>query len=90
MLYGLTTEPVIATLYTFISESYPSDLRGTGFGCASMVARLTVALLVSLVFGSLLWPALGTTNAFIVVGCIVVGHICVLSLLPETRGKVLE
>ncbi len=90
MLYGLTAEPVIATLYTFISESYPTDLRGTGFGCASMIARLTLALLVSLVFGSLLWPSVGTTNAFIVVGCSVVGGMFVLHFLPETRGKVLE
>ncbi len=90
MLYGLTAEPVIATLYTFISESYPTDLRATGFGCASMIARLTIAFLVSLVFGSLLWPALGTSNTFIVVGCLVVGGMFVLNLLPETKGKALE
>ena len=89
MLYGLTAEPVIATLYTFISESYPTDLRATGFGCATMIARLTSAFLVSLVFGSLLWPALGTSNTFIVVGCLVVGGMFVLNRLPETRGKAL-
>jgi putative MFS transporter len=90
ILYGLSAEPVIATLYTFITESYPTDLRGTGFGCASMIARFTIAFLVSLVFGSLLWPNLGTTNAFVVVGCLVVGGMFVLHLLPETRGKALE
>lgn len=90
MAYGLVAEPVIATLYTFISESYPTAMRATGFGCASLISRFTIAFLVSLVFGSVLWPAVGTSNSFIIMGCAVAVGMFVLSFLPETRGKVID
>lgn len=90
MAYGLVAEPVIATLYTFISESYPTSLRATGFGCASLISRFTIAFLVSLVFGSVLWPAVGTSNSFIIMGCALAAGMVVLSFLPETRGKAID
>lgn len=90
VLYGFVGEAAIATLYTFTSESYPTNLRATGFGCASLVGRLTMAFLVSLVFGGILWPTVGPSNAFIVVGTLLIASMFLLNRLPETRGKVLN
>jgi MFS transporter, putative metabolite:H+ symporter len=90
ILYGFVGEATVATLYTFISESYPTHLRATGFGCASLVARFTMAFLVSLVFGGILLPTVGPSNAFIVVGILLVAGTFILHHLPETRGKALS
>jgi putative MFS transporter len=90
VLYGFVGEAVIATLYTFISESYPTHLRATGFGCASLVGRFTMAFLVSLFFGGILWPTVGPSNAFIAVGVLLILGMFILNRLPETRGKTLE
>ncbi len=90
VLYGFVGEATIATLYTFTSESYPTNLRATGFGCASLVGRLTMAFLVSLVFGGILWPTVGPSNAFIVVGILLIASMLILNRLPETRGKALN
>jgi putative MFS transporter len=90
VLYGFVGEAVIATLYTFISESYPTHLRATGFGCASLVGRFTMAFLVSLFFGGILWPTVGPSNAFIAVGVLLSLGMFILNRLPETQGKALE
>jgi putative MFS transporter len=88
--YAFVADAIIATLYSYISEVYPTDLRATGFGCASMVGRFTMAFLVSILFGGILWPTVGPSNAFIAVGVLVILGMFILNRLPETQGKALE
>ncbi len=90
LAYGFFGEPLTNCLYAFITESYPTEIRATAFGCASMISRLTIAFLVSLVFGTVLWPLLGIANSFIVVFVVVVIGMIVLSFLPETSRKILD
>ncbi|HEY3682513.1 MAG TPA: MFS transporter [Streptosporangiaceae bacterium] len=90
LFYGLASEVVIPAMYCYIPELYPTLLRGTGFGWASTASRV-VAGLVPLIFGTWLWPVLGLTNTFILIGVLIVVALVWLVIVgPETRGRELD
>ncbi|MGO0123202.1 sugar porter family MFS transporter [Desulfothermobacter acidiphilus] len=75
--------------WLFISEIYPSRLRGTGMSFCN-VANWATNLLVSLTFLSLV-QRLGMGNTmFIYAGMGVAALLFVYYLVPETKGKTLE
>jgi putative MFS transporter len=85
--FGFIVQVAIPVLYTYVSELYPTELRGTGFGWASTVSRVGAGL-VPLIFGSLLWPYLGLPLTFGITGLlVVVAVIWMARVAPETRGR---
>ena len=40
LVFGFVVQVAIPVLYTYVSELYPTELRGTGFGWASTFSRL--------------------------------------------------
>jgi putative MFS transporter len=85
--FGFIVQVAIPVLYTYVSELYPTELRGTGFGWASTVSRVGAGL-VPLIFGSLLWPYLGLPLTFGLTGLlVVVAVIWMARVAPETRGR---
>ncbi|MBO0848817.1 MAG: MFS transporter [Pseudonocardia sp.] len=90
LLFGLVIEVTIPAVYCYIPELYPTRLRGSGFGWANTASRLASAL-VPVLFGALLWPVLGLTWTFVVVGLVVVASMVWLGFVgPETRGVELD
>lgn len=87
LIFGFVVQVAIPVLYTYVSELYPTELRGTGFGWASTISRLGAGL-VPLVFGSLLWPYLGLPMTFALTGGLVVlAVLWMVFVAPETRGR---
>ncbi len=79
----------IPVLYTYVSELYPTDLRGSGFGWASTISRIGAGL-VPLIFGSLLWPYLGLPLTFALTGGLVLLAVLFMAFnAPETRAATL-
>jgi putative MFS transporter len=90
LAFGFTTELVLPAMQAYIPELYPTLLRGTGFGWASTISRITSAL-VPIIFGSLLWPIFGLTTTFGVIGLlVVVGVVWMWLAMPETKGELLD
>lgn len=86
LAFGFTIQVAIPVLYTYVSELYPTELRGSGFGWASTVSRVGAGL-VPLIFGSLLWPYLGLPLTFAVTGLLVLVAVVWMAFnAPETRG----
>src|SRR5699024_1581928 len=80
----------IPTLYTYVSELYPTRLRGSGFGWASAASRLATGI-APIVFGAFMWPVLGLTVTFILTGVLVVAAVVLLGFLArETPGEELS
>jgi putative MFS transporter len=86
-VYGFCIQLLIATLYVYIPEIYPTLLRATGFGWASAISRLTASA-APIVLGGILWPALGLVGAFTVsAGFVCVAIVLVMLVGPETKGR---
>ncbi|MFK4149727.1 MFS transporter [Streptomyces sp. NPDC004065] len=86
-VYGFSVQLLIATLYVYVPEIYPTLLRATGFGWASAISRIAASL-APILLGSVLWPVLGLVGAFGVTSA-VVGLVLLLTLVlgPETKGQ---
>lgn len=90
LAFGFVVQVAIPVLYTYVSELYPTHLRGTGFGWASTISRVGAGL-VPLIFGSLLWPVLGLPLTFALMGGLVLLAVIWMALAaPETKGAALD
>lgn len=90
LAFGLVVQIAIPVLYAYVSELYPTELRGSGFGWASAVSRIAAGV-GPLVFVAYLVPALGLAWSFLVTGALVVVAVVVMMrLAPETRGRDLK
>lgn len=87
--FGLVVQVAIPVLYTYVSELYPTRLRGSGFGWASTVSRVGAGI-GPLVFVGWLEPNLGLPGAFGVCLVAVLAAVAAMfALSPETRGRAL-
>ncbi|WP_309131026.1 MFS transporter [Brevibacterium sp.] len=85
--FGLVVQIAIPTLYTYVSELYPTRLRGSGFGWASAASRVATGI-APLVFGAFMWPVLGLTVTFVLTGLLVIVAVTLMALLTrETAGE---
>ncbi|UZD61312.1 MFS transporter [Brevibacterium sp. JSBI002] len=88
--FGLVIQIAIPTLYTYVSELYPTRLRGSGFGWASAASRLATGI-APIVFGAFMWPVLGLTLTFVLTGALVVVAVLLMGfLVRETTGEELS
>ena len=88
--FGFVVQIAIPTLYTYVSELYPTRLRGSGFGWASAASRLATGI-APIVFGAFMWPVLGLTLTFILTGALVVIAVVLMSFMArETTGEELS
>ena len=88
--FGFVIQIAIPTLYTYVSELYPTRLRGSGFGWASAASRLATGI-APIVFGAFMWPVLGLTLTFILTGALVVIAVVLMSFMArETTGEELS
>ena len=88
--FGFVVQIAIPTLYTYVSELYPTRLRGSGFGWASAASRIATGI-APLVFGAFMWPVLGLTVTFILTGLLVIVAVVLMGLLSrETTGEALD
>lgn len=87
--FGFVVQIAIPTLYTYVSELYPTRLRASGFGWASAASRIATGI-APLVFGAFMWPVLGLTVTFILTGLLVIVAVVLMGLLArETTGEAL-
>ncbi len=85
--FGFVVQVAIPALYTYVSELYPTRLRGSGFGWASAASRVATGI-APIVFGAFMWPVLGLTLTFVLTGVLVVAAVLMMSLLArETTGE---
>lgn len=89
LVFGVVVQIAVPVLYTYVSELYPTELRGSGFGWASSFSRLGAG------FGPLLfavmWPVVGLGNLFLVAGALVLVAVIMMAFLaPETKGRALQ
>ena len=90
LVYGFVVQMAIPVLYAYVSELYPTELRGSGFGWASTVSRVGAGL-GPLLFVSVLWPTLGLAVSFALAGGLVLLAVLWMArFAPETRGAALE
>ncbi|GAB3518557.1 MFS transporter [Arthrobacter monumenti] len=90
LIFGLVVQIAIPVLYAYVSELYPTELRGSGFGWASTISRIGAGL-VPLIFGSILWPYLGLPLTFAVTGALVlVAVLWMAAVAPETKARKLS
>lgn len=88
--FGFVIQIAIPTLYTYVSELYPTRLRGSGFGWASAASRLATGI-APIVFGAFMWPVLGLTLTFVLTGALVVVAVLLMGFLArETTGEELS
>jgi putative MFS transporter len=88
--FGFVIQIAIPTLYTYVSELYPTRLRGSGFGWASAASRLATGI-APIVFGAFMWPVLGLTLTFVLTGVLVVAAVLLMGFLArETTGEELS
>ena len=89
-VFGFLIQLTIPVLYAYASELYPTELRASGFGWASSVSRALTGF-APLLFGSLMWPALGLTATFAVLGAAVLLAVLWMAVAaPETKGRALD
>ncbi|MBV1779052.1 MFS transporter [Paeniglutamicibacter sp. ABSL32-1] len=89
LVFGVVVQIAIPVLYAYVSELYPTELRGSGFGWASSFSRLGAG------FGPLafaaLWPVVGLGNLFLSAGVLVLAAVILMAFLaPETKGRQLQ
>ncbi|MCM1012015.1 MULTISPECIES: MFS transporter [unclassified Brevibacterium] len=85
--FGFVIQIAIPTLYTYVSELYPTRLRGSGFGWASAASRIATGI-APLVFGAFMWPVLGLVTTFVLTGVLVVVAVVLMGFLArETTGE---
>ncbi|TJY72496.1 MFS transporter [Arthrobacter sp. CAU 1506] len=86
MVYGMVVQIAIPVLYTYVSELYPTELRGSGFGWASTFSRVGAGF-GPLIFASVMWPYLGLAWSFAIAGILVLFAVLWMSRFsPETKG----
>ncbi|MCV9993044.1 MFS transporter [Paeniglutamicibacter sp. ZC-3] len=89
LVFGVVVQIAIPVLYAYVSELYPTELRGSGFGWASSFSRLGAGF-GPLVFASL-WPVVGLGNLFMAAGVLVLGAVILMAFFaPETKGRALQ
>jgi putative MFS transporter len=90
LLFGFFNNLFLPATWCYVPEVYPTSMRGTGFGWASTAGRLASGI-VPIIFGTWLWPVLGLTNTFILVGGLfVVASLWLAAVGPETKGTSLQ
>ncbi|MGN9840396.1 MFS transporter [Nonomuraea sp. H19] len=88
--FGFLIQVAIPVLYAYIAELYPTRIRASGFGWASSASRVASGF-IPLIFGSLLWPTLGLTMTFVVLGVVVLAVVLWMAVAaPETKGRKLD
>lgn len=88
--YGLLIQVAIPVLYTYVSELYPTALRGSGFGWASTISRIGAGV-GPLLFMGQLEPALGLSGAFAVcLAGVLAAVVVMLVLAPDTTRRRLD
>jgi putative MFS transporter len=88
--FGFLMQLTIPALYAYVSELYPTRLRASGFGWASSVSRAATGF-APMLFGSVMWPALGLPLTFGVLGlAVLVAVIWMAFAAPETKGRALD
>ncbi|MGO1182338.1 MAG: MFS transporter [Micrococcaceae bacterium] len=87
LVYGFMVQVAIPVLYAYASELYPTELRGSGFGWASAVSRISAGV-GPLLFVTWMVPVLGLTTSFAVAGALVLVAVIVMFFFaPETAGR---
>ena len=90
LVYGFVVQVAIPVLYAYVSELYPTHLRGSGFGWASTVSRIGAGF-GPLIFVSVLWPHLGLPLSFALAGVLVLlAVLWMAKAAPETKGAALD
>ncbi|GAA1803164.1 MFS transporter [Nesterenkonia flava] len=85
--FGLVVQIAIPVLYAYVSELYPTALRGSGFGWASTISRVGAGL-GPLVFITWMEPALGLAGAFAVcLAAVVAAVVVMMALAPDTTSR---
>lgn len=88
--FGMVIQIAIPVLYTYVSELYPTELRGSGFGWASTVSRIGAGL-GPLLFVAWLQPTLGLAGAFAVcLAAVLVAVVLMIRLAPDTTDSTLR
>ncbi len=86
LVYGMVVQIAIPVLYTYVSELYPTELRGSGFGWASTFSRVGAGF-GPLIFASVMWPYLGLAWSFAIAGVLVLFAVLWMARFsPETKG----
>lgn len=89
LVFGVVVQIAIPVLYTYVSELYPTELRGSGFGWASSFSRLGAGF-GPLIFAAL-WPVVGVSNLFLAAGVLVLVSVILMAFFaPETKGRALH
>lgn len=90
LAFGFLIQVAIPVLYTYVSELYPTGLRGSGFGWASTFSRVGAGI-GPLVFASYFWPELGLATSFALAGGLIVVAVLWMALCaPETKQLELD
>ncbi|BAS13600.1 putative metabolite transport protein YyaJ [Arthrobacter sp. Hiyo8] len=90
LAFGFVIQVAIPVLYTYVSELYPTELRGSGFGWASTFSRVGAGI-GPLVFASYFWPELGLATSFALAGGLIVVAVLWMALFaPETKQLELD
>ncbi|MEE1619840.1 MFS transporter [Zafaria sp. Z1313] len=89
LVFGFVVQIAIPVLYAYVSELYPTELRGSGFGWASTFSRLGAGF-GPLVF-AVAWPVIGLATSFLIAGGLVLLAVAWMAFnAPETRGAALH
>ncbi|GAA2561674.1 putative MFS transporter [Neomicrococcus aestuarii] len=89
LVFGFVIQVCIPVLYAYVSELYPTELRGSGFGWASTISRLGAGF--GPVLFALYWPVIGLPTLFLIAtGLVVLAVIFMLIAAPETADQELE
>ncbi|WP_309074606.1 MFS transporter [Paenarthrobacter sp.] len=90
LVFGFVVQVAIPVLYAYVSELYPTELRGSGFGWASTFSRIGAGF-GPLVFASFFWPEFGLAQSFAMAGGLVLLSVLWMAFFaPETKQRVLE
>jgi putative MFS transporter len=90
LLFGFVVQVAIPVLYAYVSELYPTELRGSGFGWASTFSRIGAGF-GPLIFAAFLWPELGLATSFALAGGLVLLSVLWMAFFaPETKQRRLE
>ncbi|ATW27754.1 MFS transporter [Candidatus Formimonas warabiya] len=89
VITSLFVSAIMAIIYTYTPELYPTGVRASGVGAASSSSRVG-SMLAPIVIGAGL-ASLGISGVFMIIaGVFILGAILVATLGPETKGVVLE
>ena len=90
LVFGFVVQVAIPVLYAYVSELYPTELRGSGFGWASTFSRIGAGF-GPLVFASFFWPTFGLATSFALAGGLVLLAVIWMGLFaPETKQRSLS